>query len=269
MNRLQQTLLVAACLWVVSPKTLVFAETHSPRVAAKVAGIDPASSSLPENLLRMHIRFTEPMREGLFMDYIEVIDVDSGKPVPWVFFDSFYELWNQDRTRLTLLVDPGRVKTGLAANSELGRAFVAGNQYSVNIKQGWVSISGTKIDQDYSHRFTATPQVRTRIKPENWEIEVLRNSIEIDFQRVIDIHSLNAHVVLVTADDEAIFGQWISYNNGQSARFNYTGAKTPNRIAVRNRFEDVAGNTIVAAFDHAAGDSKANREKQITVIDLD
>ena len=276
MNRLQQTLIVAGCLWLVSPITLVFAETHSPgvaaKMAAKVAGIDPASTSLPENLLRIHIRFTEPMREGLFMDYVEVIDVDSGKPIPWVFFDSFYELWNQDRTQLTVLVDPGRVKTGLAANSELGRAFIAGKQYSVNIKRGWVSISGTKIEQNYSHRFTATAQVRTRIKPENWEIEVLKTSVQIDFQRVIDIHSLNAHVVLVTAEDETIAGQWLIYNNGHSARFDYSSAKIPDRIAVRNRFEDVAGNTIVAAFDHAAGDSKANeaiREKQITIIELD
>jgi len=269
MNHLRRILLVSACLWAVSPTSLVFAETQPSRVATRVVGIDPASDLLPENLLRVHIRFTVPMREGLFSEHIEVIDAESGKPVPWVFFDSFYELWNHDRTRRTLLVDPGRVKTGLTANNELGRAFVSGNKYSIKIKPGWASISGTAIAQEYVHSFTAVAQVRTRINPENWNIEASKNSVQVDFQRIIDIHSLNAHMALITKDDEPIPGEWISFNNGKTAYFRITGVNVPNRIVIRNRFEDVAGNTIAAAFDRAAGASTAKREKQTTTIYLD
>lgn len=265
MKILQSILLSAACLCVVSPITVVFAETHLP----EVAGFDPSSNLLPENLLRVHIRFTEPMREGEFSNYIEVVHTDTGKQIPLVFFDSFYELWNQDRTRLTLLVDPGRVKTGLTANADLGRAFIAGEQYSVNVKPGWLSMGGVAVEKEYSHGFIAIPQMRTAINPDNWNVYTQGKSIHIDFHRVIDIHSLNAHMILVDAEGETITGQWWGLNNSKTAQFTYSGNNQPDRIVVRNRFEDAAGNTVVAAFDHAIGASPSVKEKQTTVIKLD
>ena len=84
----------------------------------------------------------------------------------------------------------------------------------------------------------------------------------------MDFHSLNAHMILITPDDEPLSGVWVAYNNDMSARFELSGAKVPNRIVIRNRLEDVAGNTIVEAFDHAVGEFTANRVKQTTTFDL-
>ncbi len=42
------------------------------------------------------------------------------------FFDNVYELWSDDHRQITILVDPGRVKTGLKENLKRGRAFIAG-----------------------------------------------------------------------------------------------------------------------------------------------
>ena len=47
----------------------------------------------------------------------------SGEPIEDAFLPLDEELWDRGATRLTLLLDPGRIKSGLVPHAELGRAL--------------------------------------------------------------------------------------------------------------------------------------------------
>lgn len=232
-----------------------------------VVGVQPAAPDLPENILRFHITFSEPMREGVVSDHVVLRRKDTGKDVAQVFFDNFYELWSDNHRRLTLVVDPGRVKTGLSANSEMGRAFVAGDEYILSVLPGWQSLAGDTLDTQFDQTFKAIPEFRSPMVPQDWQITFENRVLSILFDRPIDIYSLSAHAVPITEDDIAVDGHWELDGDGRTAQFTIEGDATPTRLAIRHRFEDVAGNTIIAAFDHKSGTIDASQERGISFFD--
>lgn len=96
------------------------AEEKKPNVF--VEEVYPSSNILPENLLRFYIYFSEPMMTSDSLESVYLAD-SNGKKLKGVFFKNRFDLWSSDKTRLTLLFDPGRVKTGLVAHNKMGRAF--------------------------------------------------------------------------------------------------------------------------------------------------
>jgi hypothetical protein len=49
-----------------------------------------------------------------------------------------------DMTRLTLFIDPGRIKRGVAPLEEIGPALHAGKRYTLEIDSGWHDASGCR-----------------------------------------------------------------------------------------------------------------------------
>ncbi|MEM8960927.1 MAG: hypothetical protein AAGD38_05575 [Acidobacteriota bacterium] len=91
----------------------------------RVSEIYPTADRLPANLLRAYVYFTEPMDRVGMLSSIDLLDAD-GEVVPGVFLANRHDLFSPDGRRLTLIFDPGRVKTGLAARDPRGRARVGG-----------------------------------------------------------------------------------------------------------------------------------------------
>ena len=58
-------------------------------------------------------------------------------------------LWSNDHKRLTLLMDPGRVKTGLTASKALGLVFKVGVIYSLVVGHNAMSSSGQRVDIEF------------------------------------------------------------------------------------------------------------------------
>ena len=77
---------------------------------AAVTEVYPSGETLPENVLRFYIHFSTPMAPHVAFDYIKLRD-SSGNADDAAFMRFKQELWNEDRTRLTVLIDPGRIKT--------------------------------------------------------------------------------------------------------------------------------------------------------------
>ena len=67
---------------------------------------------LPENLLKFYVHFSAPMSRGNIYDYIRLLNAD-GKQVELPFLEIDEELWDDSLTRLTLFIDPGRIKRGV------------------------------------------------------------------------------------------------------------------------------------------------------------
>ena len=124
-----------------------------PMSNATVIEVYPKQNILPENILKFYIKFSKPMREGNFLEHIKLYN-GKGENISGVFFDNIYELWNNNHTQITLLVDPGRVKTGLQQNIKLGRAFTANENYTLSIDTTWRTIQGSYLSKPFIKKFS-------------------------------------------------------------------------------------------------------------------
>ena len=92
--------------------------------ATALLNVSPAHS-LPANALRVYLNFDQPMGLQNPFDFIQLTSED-GKVIKDAFVEYKQGLWNHNRTRLTLLFHPGRIKQGVALNRILGPVFQSG-----------------------------------------------------------------------------------------------------------------------------------------------
>ena len=248
---------------------------ESPTVlsTAEVSEIYPTAEYLPENLLRFYIYFTEPMnREGI-LSSISLLD-DQGEVIPDVFLDNRYDLWSPDSTRLTVLFDPGRVKTGLEAHNLLGRALISGETYSLQVK-GALDAKGCEI-ASYQKAFQAIDGYLTYPDIDQWVVEQpapqSRDPLRIHLGREIDHLSLAYRVRVQDEQGNSIRGGlrldenesvWVFTPSSPWQKQNY-------QIAIDAELEDVAGNRISGLFDRPPSEDEleAPAEKQYLFFEL-
>src|SRR5262245_23894089 len=95
------------------------AEQAAPRVVL----VQPSGPEIPANLLRLSIGFAAPF-EGPLLPRLSLLRAD-GRQVQAPFLKQ--ELWSPDGKTLTLLMHPGRVKSGLKAHDEKGPILSVGD----------------------------------------------------------------------------------------------------------------------------------------------
>jgi hypothetical protein len=91
--------------------------------AAPLGTAYPSGPSVPENLLRIELRFSTPLNQQLDIRNVKLFDAD-GAEIPGAFLD--LPLSAEDGRMVTILMHPGRVKSGVGANLALGRALHQG-----------------------------------------------------------------------------------------------------------------------------------------------
>ena len=139
-----------------SPLKLLHAVVEVPapvRVASThVVEVYPSGPEVPENHLRLYLVFSGPMSSSGGGAQVRLID-DQGHPVPDPFLPLELELWNEDRTRFTVLYDPGRVKRGIWPNEEMGRALVEGRTYTLVVGTDWRDAAGQPLVSEFRQEF--------------------------------------------------------------------------------------------------------------------
>ncbi|MGH8497685.1 MAG: hypothetical protein ACRERV_02590 [Methylococcales bacterium] len=85
--------------------------------------IYPSGPTVPENLLRIELRCSAPLRPPLSVEHVRLTGAD-GIEIKDAFLD--LPLPSPDGKRVTILFHPGRVKSGVGANLAFGRALHAG-----------------------------------------------------------------------------------------------------------------------------------------------
>lgn len=227
-------------------------ETLSPSTV--VAQVYPSADVLPENLLKFYVHFSAPMSRGHIYDHIHLRD-DAGKDVELPFLEIDEELWNPELTRLTLFIDPGRIKRGVQPLEEIGPALVEGRQYSLVIDPAWKDGRGAALKAGYQKSFRVGPPDRDAVQPQRWKLQLpkaaTREPLTIQFgesldhalaQRMIHVADKSAHAVdgkVAISDHER---RW-SFVPAQPWN---TGAHT---LLVQNTIEDTAGNNIGKSFE--------------------
>lgn len=230
--------------------------TDTAQLAPSVTHIYPSGDTLPENTLRFYIHFSVPMQPHVGFDYIQLRDVNG------VFDDAAFmrfkqELWNEDRTRLTVLIDPGRIKRDVATNIDLGPALLAGQRYSLVIESGWPTADGSSFLPAFEKSFQVTDALRSRPSAQLWTTNTpcagTREPLVVAFDRPFDRHLLANQVQVVAETDGRVDGSSQVEAGENAMRF------TPShpwpvhglKVIANPTLEDVAGNNFRDLLDHS------------------
>ena len=219
-----------------------------------VARVYPTAQRLPENLLRMYIHFSAPMgREG-GADYVRLLDA-TGQVVEDPFLPLDLALWNQDRTRYTLLFDPGRVKQGILPNREMGRAIIEGQAYTLVIDRGWPDAADASLVESYARTFVVAPPQDGAIDPARWDLTPptvgTRDPLVVSFPVPLD-HAILRRALSVTTDKGQRVEGEIGVEAAETMRTFTPGVSWGDgeyRLTASSSLEDPAGNRIGRAFE--------------------
>jgi hypothetical protein len=229
------------------PEKLTVAETL-------VNAVYPSATSLPENLLRLYIHFSKPMQSGHAREGVYLLDA-SGKRLTSAFLDLRTELWNPEMTRLTLLLDPGRIKRGVGPNLDGGSPLQAGERYTLVVDAGMKDADGNALKQGFSKQFSVSEPLRDRIVPEMWELKAppagSRQALELTFSRALDHAMLLRVIHVVNVSGKAVAGHIDIADNERSWRLTPAQPWLDGRhqLQIHSELEDISGNNIRAPFD--------------------
>ncbi len=136
--------------------------------SAAAQTVRPTADAVPVNLLRFSIQFERPP-EGPVLPRLGLSGAD-GRNIEEPFLEQ--ELWSPDSRILTVLMHPGRVKSGLVANEELGRALVDGDNVTLTFNgqpiKRWRIIAEDRTGPNPSRWTATTPRVHSRDQLTVW-----------------------------------------------------------------------------------------------------
>lgn len=222
--------------------------------APKLLGIFPSNDTLPENLLKIYLHFSQPMQEAKSGDYVFLIKNQSDT-VQDAFLNLQPELWNEDRTVLTLWLDPGRIKRDLHPNTQLGAPLQKNGRYRMGISSAWKDQQGTPLPQLYTKSFVTIQRDSLSPVPGNWTLVSppvgTSQPLKVDFKEALD-HSLIAESMSIEGENgKTISGRWEVGEEEKMAYFkpaeNWKSGKYG--LYVRTVLEDLAGNNVNRPFD--------------------
>jgi hypothetical protein len=219
-----------------------------------VRQIYPSADVVPENLLKFYLHFSAPMQRGNIYDYISLHD-RSGKKVELPFLEIDEELWDPTMTRLTLFIDPGRIKRGVLPLEEIGPSLEAGKSYTLVINPAWKDANGNPLQKEFQKAFQVAPPDREPPDPARWKIQAPRSGtrepLTIDFPEPMD-HALASRVIsVVDKSGKRIPGSIILAAQEQRWQLVPDAMWEPGNYAlvIQTTLEDLAGNNIGKPFE--------------------
>ena len=240
---------------------------------AQVTAIYPSGDVIPENTLRFYIHFSAPMQPHVAFDHIKLVNAD-GVADEAAFMRFKQELWNEDRTRLTVLMDPGRIKRNVATNLELGPALHEGSDYRLVITDGWMPVHGKTALKKYSKAFSVGPALRELPNSDKWRISSprsdTRDALTIKFDRPFDAGLLQKSIKIKTASGHLVDGIVTTSENETVWSFKPDDNWSSKSLAiiVDSHLEDVAGNNFKDLLDHRTNSNQIKRNEMVIPIEL-
>ena len=134
-----------------------------------VVSLTPSADVWPENLLRLYLSFSAPMRLGEAWPHIRILDA-GGAAMGGMFVEIDPELWDPQGRRLTVLFDPGRIKRGLVDHINEGPPLVAGGRCTLEIGAGWRDATGARLAEPFRRDITVGPPLRAALDPADWRL---------------------------------------------------------------------------------------------------
>ena len=239
-------------------KTLLRTSRRMPKRDMKpravVSAVYPSSDVLPENLLKFYLHFSHPMSRGDVYRHITLLDAKE-QPIELPFLEIGEELWDPEQRRLTLLIDPGRIKRGVRPLEDIGPAIESGKRYTLQISRKWNDARGVPLKSDFLKPFRVGPPDRSPPNPVHWHLtrpEVgTRDPLKIRFPESLD-HALASRAIWIDdANSKAVMGEIRLENEERlwSLKPDQPWMAGKYHLRAELILEDLAGNSIGRPFE--------------------
>lgn len=207
---------------------------------AHAAGVSPGGDVLPANLLRLQIHLDAALQAPLDMRHVHLFD-RHGREIERAFLD--LPLPSRDGRTVTLLIHPGRLKTGVGPNLHLGAVLRSGQTVTL-------VVDGLGLRKTWR----VTPAVRQPLSLASWRFDLPRPGSTTALVVQADVPLGDAARVLIAVADasgrrvagRAELGVDDSQWHFVPSQPWYAGQYT---LRVHPALEDVAGNRLCAAFE--------------------
>jgi hypothetical protein len=211
--------------------------------------ISPQAEVLPANTLRFYIHFPRPGEAHFDRDQLWLLnEEEQAVPDPFLIFSQ--ELWSADGRRLTVLMEPGRIKRGLGADPAHEPALVVGRTYSLVV---------TCLGQTARHTFRVSDPILEPIDETRWNIvspnEGTLDPAVLQFDRVMDVALCEDEMRILSPSGDVVETR-VSLAPDECAIHltpSHAWSAGEHRLVVSHRFEDVCGNRLGEALDHNLG----------------
>jgi hypothetical protein len=238
----------------------------------RIVEVYPTAREVPENQLRLYIYFSAPMGLKGGRDHIRLLD-ETGRATEDPFLPLDVDLWNADRTRYTVLFDPGRVKRGVLPNEQMGRSLIKGRVYTLVVDEDWRDAGGQPLAAPFRRDFRVGPSSERPIEPTTWHVDTplagTRDPLVVSFPGPLDFGLLQRALSVWTARGERLEGDirieafethWIF-----TPREPWRAAEY--RLVAASILEDVAGNRIGRSFEvNALTSSRSESQAKSAVV---
>ncbi|WP_067064715.1 hypothetical protein [Roseateles chitosanitabidus] len=207
--------------------------------------IHPAGATIPENLLRIELRFGWPQPMPFDVRRLTLLDA-SDREIPGALLD--LTLPSADGRRLTVLMDPGRIKQGVGPNLDAGRALRAGDTVRLRV-DGFGGHQPSVVKT-----WHVTPAVTTRLDTARWRMTApragSREPLLVDLQAPISSTG-EALIAVRDASGRRVEGRTSLGHGDTQWRFtpDRPWRKSAYELVTHPDLEDPAGNRSCAAFE--------------------
>jgi hypothetical protein len=208
--------------------------------------ISPQAEVLPANTLRFYIHFPRSGEAHFDRDNLRLLDEEEGV-VRDPFLVLSQELWSVDGRRLTVLMEPGRIKRGMGADPSHEPAFVVGRTYSLVL---------TALGQTARHTFRVSDPVLEALDETRWRVVSPTvgslDPVVVHFDRVMDAALCADEIGVLAPSGEVVQARVSLAADGTAARLtpSHPWRAGEYRLVISERLEDVCGNRLGEALDH-------------------
>ncbi len=220
----------------------------------EVLAIYPTATEVPRNLLRFSVWFSARMSEGRAAAHIRLLD-EVGGVIAGALLPTEYELWDTERRRLTVLLDPARIKRGLEAHRQEGYPLRSGAAVRLVVDQHMHDARGNGLRAAAERTYLVGADERRHVEPHAWTLTAPpRQTLEpltIAFDRPLD-HGLLTRCLRAVGPDGRTVGGTADIGPGErSWRLTPRREWVPgsHRLLVDPDLEDLAGNSVARVFD--------------------
>lgn len=220
----------------------------------EVIGFYPSGNTVPANLLKVYIQLSQPMSEGMAYQHIHLLN-EKGDTVYQPFLALQPELWDEERQRLTLWLDPGRIKRDLGPNLLHGTPLESNQTYRICVSKNWEDIQGFPLEKGVDHSFFVSQPDRIKPDVKNWIVEVpnkkTKEAIVIHFKEPLDFALAKNVIHVLDQDGQILTGEIILKNEEKTWQFrpNISWKTGTYQIRIEGILEDLAGNSLNRLFD--------------------
>ncbi len=221
----------------------------------RVTAIFPSGDTIAENTLRFYIHFSKPMARGDIYKHISLRNDTDKKLVDLPFLELEEELWTRDQMRVTLLIDPGRIKREVKPRIDLGPTLEEGKTFTLAVAKTWTDGDGTPLAAEFRKTFKVGKSDREAIDPDQWTLAAPkaggRDPLKLGFGKPLDAGLVQRLITVEDAAGKPIEGTITLARNESEWSFAPVRAWPAGKLALRimKHLEDHSGNRVGEPFE--------------------